>query len=611
MAKIVPPIYQALLEEDSIPDFSDGHFPTIDLKGNVYKAKYAIFNNIIFDGLVHFDSVNFSLGFEFEKCTFMEPFVLTNISASGHDPVLNPNSENLVFKNCTFQQKVIIEGQNNRLERSLVFEECTFVKGIEIQILNVSLEGLSFNKCTIKENFHLNNIHLNTSLTIRDCNVECLTTFFDIQGEDISIVGNNTFNDNVNINTCKLKSGIIFNDGVFKKDFWLYLIETKESGLNIINSYFEKSLKVFTHWENQKPITGINKFYLNGCKFNDGFDVYGSQELFANKPIVEVIELVVSPDLKGNILFKDIDIGVLSIGGFNAVANIKFEHVDINQIKMKSFINNAGFIFSGVRVSDTTWFRDSNRNFVRDSAIYIDETNFGKAQFFMTDFSSFSKVAFHNNIVIDISTSMVKWFSPEQLDDGNEKNNIIRLESALNQNDKIAIRNAKMILSNEYNRLKEIYRQLKIIARRQGDMPLSLYYKSLEMNCYRKQVNYKSSRDWNELIILWSNQTNDFGQNWLKALGLFIIFSFISYVPIALVLNSAAVLDDCCKFGSMSLFENIENWIIIMNPVHRISDLSTSVNPIPKSIFFWDFLSRIIVSYFIFQIVSAFRKFNK
>ncbi len=611
MAKIVPPIYQALLAEDSIASFFDDHFPTIDLKGNVYKAKYATFNKIIFDGLVHFDSVNFSLGFEFEKCTFKEPFRLTNIIASGYDPVLNPDSENLVFKNSIFQERVIIEGQNNRLERSLVFENCTFVKGIEIQILNVSLEGLTFNKCNIKENFHLSNIHLNTSLTIRDCNVECFTTFFDIQGEDISIVGNNTFNDNVNINTCKLKRGITFNDGIFKKDFWLYLTETKEYGLNIFNSHFEKSLKVFIHWEKKEPISGINKFYLNGCKFNDGFNVYGIQNLAANKPIVQEIELVVSPDLKGNITFKDIDIGILNIGGFNAVANIKFEHVDINQIKMKGFINNSGFIFSGVRVSDTPWFTDGNRKLIRNSAIYIDETNFGKAQFFMTDFSSFGKVVFHNNIVIDISTSMVKWFTPLQLDDGNEKINLNRLEHAEGQNDQLEIRNIKMILAHEYNRLKEIYRQFKIVAQRQGDMPLALHYKSLEMNCYRKMINYKPDKDWNEVIILWSNQTNDFGQNWLKALSLFILFSFLSYIPIALILNSSLVVDNCCTYSSINLFKNIENWIVIMNPIHRISDLNTAVNPIPKSIVFWDFLSRIIVSYFIFQIVSAFRKFNK
>jgi hypothetical protein len=588
-----------------------GIYPEQVFTRDNYKANTAKLSSVTFEGAILFESVNFSIGAKFEDCIFYDIFGLYNISAQGYDSTFEPNSNSITFLNCVFKGKFSIEGNKNKLERNLVFTNCTFEKGIEIQSLNIELNSVSFDKCTIKEGFHLNSIYAKNEIRINNCTVECFTTFFDIKCDDIVFLGSNIFSDNVNIKSCLLNNGIVFNDGVFKKDFCLYLIETKESGLNIINSYFEKSLKVYIHWDKKEPVIGINNYYLNGCKFNDGFDVIGTQNLLANKPIVENIQIVVSPDLKGNITFKDIDIGILSIGGFNAVANIKFEHVDINQIKMKGFINNSGFIFSGVRVSDTTWFTDGNRNLIRNSAIYIDETNFGKAQFFMTDFSSFGKVVFHNNIVIDISTSMVKWFSPEQLDDGNEKNYLNRLEQALGKNDQIAIRNAKMIIAHEYNRIKEIYRQLKIVAQRQGDMPLSLYYKSLEMNCYRKQINYKPDKDWNEVIILWSNQTNDFGQNWLKATGLFILFSFISYVPIALILNSVPLIDACCIYGGINLFENIENWIFIMNPVHRISDLNTSVNPIPKLIIFWDFLSRIIVSYFIFQIVSAFRKFNK
>jgi hypothetical protein len=58
-------------------------------------------------------------------------------------------------------------------------------------------------------------------------------------------------------------------------------------------------------------------------------------------------------------------------------------------------------------------------------------------------------------------------------------------------------------------------------------------------------------------------------------------------------------------------YDNIKIWIVLLNPVHRISDLNEKINNYSDWIYFWDLLSRVIVSYFIFQMISAFRKFNK
>lgn len=598
------------LNENENIEIEGGTYPELIFNKNNYKANSAKFSKIIFEGAVLFESVNFNIGAKFTNCTFNDILGLHNISAQGYDSVFDVNSNSLVFLNCIFKDKFSIEGDTNKLERSIEFTNCTFEKGIEIQSILIEYEGISFEKCTIKEGFHLNSIYSKNELRISNCSVECFTTFFDIKCDDIVFLGANTFDDNVNIKSCILNKGINFNDGIFKKEFWLYLVETKEYGLNIFNTHFEKSLQVFIHWDKKEPIFGINKFYLNGCKFNDGFNVYGTRNLLANKPIIEEIELVVSPDLKGNITFKDVDIGILSIGGFNAVANIKFEHVDINQIKMKGFINNAGFILSGIRVSDTNWFTDDTKQRRINSAIYIDETNFGKAQFFMTDFSSFKKVSFENNILIDISTSMVKWFSSTQLDDNNENRNLTTLDEAIKKNNNKEIINAKIVLMSGYGKIREIYRQLKIVSQKQGDTPAALNFQSLEMNYYRKSISINPEKNWSEILILWSNQSNDFGQNWLKALALFVIFSFLSYIPIAITVNFVP-FDPCCPNNNFSVFSNIENWIIIMNPLHRISDIITKNQNVSTAIYFWDFLSRIIVSYFIFQIVSAFRKFNK
>jgi hypothetical protein len=595
-----------------------GSHPEYVFTKDDYKARSVKFSKMIFEGAVLFENVDLNIGAKFTDCTFNDIFGLFNIISEGYDFAFDTESNNLVFNNCTFKDKFSIEGDKNKIERNLVFNNCIFEKGIEILSLEIVSEGLLFDKCTIKEGFHLNSIYSKNQLRISNCSVECFTTFFDIRCDEIIFIGSNTFSDNVNIKSCILNKGINFNDGIFKKEFWLYLVETKEYGLNIFNTHFEKSLQVFIHWDKKEPIIGINKFYLNGCKFNDGFNVYGTRNLLANKPIIEEIELVVSPDLKGNITFKDVDIGILNIGGFNAVANIKFEHVDINQIKMKGFINNAGFILSGIRVSDTIWFTDDTKHHRMNSAIYIDETNFGKAQIFMSDLSSFNKVVFHNNILVDISTSIVKWFTPEQLDDGNEKLGLIRYKNAKTTKNEIEILNAKNSLKANYRSCQEIYRQLKIVSQKQGDIPQSLVFQRHEMNYYRKIVGLDSSFFNNEKFILFTNQSNDFGQDWTRALKLFIVFSIVFYIPVGFLssdkLNYNIFINswsDIVLNFKVVFYYNFKTWFVLLNPTHSYKDIADNLNNYSKWIYFWDFLSRIIVSYFIFQIVSAFRKFNK
>lgn len=595
-----------------------GTYPELIFNKDNYKANFAKFTNMNFEGVLLFKNVNFNIGANFKDCTFNDIFGLRNISMQGYDSALDLNSYGLVFSNCIFKGKFSIEGNNNKIERNLVFNNCTFEKGIEIQSLDIELEGIQFDKCTIKEGFHINSIYAKNEIRISNCSVECFTTFFDIKCDDIVFLGANTFDDNVNIKSCVLNKGINFNDGIFKKEFWLYLVETKKDGLSIIDAHFEKSLKVFTHFEGKTPVCGINKLYLSGCKFNDGFYFNGTQNLSATKPIIEEIQLICSPDLRGNIIFKDLDIGIINITGLNTNANIKFESVDVNKIFIKGFINSAGLILSGVRVSYSNWYSDKINSTIQHSTIFITDNNFGKAQFFLTDFSTFGKVHFLNNIVMDISTSMVDWFTPEQLDDYRESNDLLSYKKAKKTKNENEILNAKSSLIANYQSCQEIYRQLKIVAQRQGDIPQSLVFQRHEMDFYRKFINIDGTYSKSEKFILFTNQSNDFGQDWTRALKLFIFFSIVFYIPVGFLSSDkldyntfAHSLSDILLNFKVIFWYNFKTWFVLLNPTHSYKDIADNLSNYSKWIYFWDFLSRIIVSYFIFQIVSAFRKFHK
>jgi hypothetical protein len=611
-------VYDKLTEPFSVNEFKDRTLPFLEMKGDRYKARYSSFDTITFDSLVRFENTDLSIGLYFNSCQFQGPLVFTNVTANGYDDLLNPNSLSICFKNCTFHDVVQFNGGDAVIERTVLFEGSTFKKGLEVEYLNIGAEGLAIRSCAINEKLDLFNITTKQDVSLAGNTINTFVRLASIDCLTFTIVGNNIFNDKFQIRGGKFIRGIVFNDGLFKNEVKIYQAYSEKSGLTIIGSEFEKSVFVTYHSGKSQPPRGLHSFYFNDAKFNNGIYVNGTENVLSENPFVEKIELAISAELKGDIVFRNLHVGIIGITGYNNAANILLEHLYVNQLKIKGLINNAGLIFSMIRASYVQWYSDTELTLPRDNAIYIDDTNFGKAQFFQVDFSSFNKIIFHNNILTDISTSLVKWFSPDQLDASREKSARQLYRDAKKSKNKERITNETASLISTYRSKQEIYRQLKFASQKQGDIPQSLEFQANEMNYYRKVTNLRKPFKWSELLILWSSQTNDFGQNWLKAFSLLLLVSFISYLPIGL-LNTFEL--DHTKFANsftdvvttlkIVFIYNIKNWLIILNPAHRIKDLNENIDALSSWIYFWDLLSRVIVSYFIFQVISAFRKFNK
>lgn len=620
VARVVKTIFQKLEEPGSIHEFIGDSVPAFEIKGAEYKARYSSFTDVVFESIAHFENVDLSMGLYFNNCTFKEPLVFEDIKTNGFDMTLNPDSESIVFKNCKFQEVVLFKGKNNKLDRDLSFKDCNFEKGIEVEALNVVDGGIIFRDCSFKEKLDIFKVSGSTNIAFINNEVHCNTRLENINCSTITFIDANDFFENIIIRDSKFTNGIVFNDGLFKKEVYLQSIETASTstGLVIVGSKFEKAIFINFHSGKHKPSVGISHFFLSDSYFQNGFYVNGTQDLLADYPSVEEISLSISAELKGNIEFRNLDVGILNLTGNNTSANIYFQDLWINQIKIKGLINNAGLIFSRIKSSYTKWFNNREKTIVRENALYIDDTNFGKAQFFQIDFSSFEKVSFHNIILTEISTSLVKWFTPIQLDSGESSLSVISYNAAKKSKDKQRIENARMSLISDYRSKQEIYRQLKFASQKQGDVTNSLVFQGHEMNYYRKIVTLRIPRNWSEHIVLWSSQTNDFGQNWLKAFKLLLLFSFISFIPIGFLntqkLNYsefATSLPQVCNNFKVVFCDNFNNWFLILNPAHSFKDLNEKISGISKWIYFWDLLSRIIVSYFIFQTISAFRKFNK
>ncbi|HNW97995.1 MAG TPA: hypothetical protein PKK00_06255 [Bacteroidales bacterium] len=578
---------------------------------NDYKCDGVFFKNCSFSSELKFFETNLKFGLQFYNTKFWH-LSFVKCTGTGYNEYFNPNNECILLKDCEIRNDFSFE--LCKLERELRLidskvEKLNIVENIfsNLYFLRTSINNFStiaHNECTNLD-IRFEKSFINNSLRFEQ-NVIPSYVFMD-----------STFKSDIFIWGGTAKNGITFNGGVFEDTFKIHAVKST-GNLTFIDVNFKKSCEVLYNDTKHNASGGCPKIYILDSEFNNGVYINGKDDIFAESPIVEDITINISPNLKGNIEIMNFHVGILNMGGTNTSANIYLQDLLINQIKIKGLINNAGIIFLRVKASYKKWYYDKEQKQFRENALYIDSTNFGKAQFFNTDFGSFQTIVFHNNILTDISTSLMKWFTPDQLHVFNEKEYEKLLIEAKKSKNKHQYENASSSLDLSYCLNQELYRQLKFASQKQGDKPSALEFQRHEMNYYRKIVKLRKPRNWSEHLILWSNQSNDFGQNWIKALILLAACSFICFIPIGF-LNSneldystfASSLSDIAFNLKIIFWENLNNWLIIINPAHSLKDLNENFSHLSKWIYFWDFLSRIVVSYFIFQTISAFRKFNK
>lgn len=590
----------------------------LELNNSDYKLKYVRFKEVKFKKKVSFDDVNLSHGISFENSEFMEPLLFINVVVDSYDRKIIFDSVSIVFKNCRFSSRVSILGPKTKIQRSIVFDNCSFEDGLHIEGITVVVEGIKITGCTVHEKLDIFRSAINMDVHFSRNIIHSYIRLQNIMCSHILFTDANIVSGNLHISVCKLIQGIIFNDGTFKEDIDFSLNETQASGLTIISTTFEKSFTIKYHSGNVRPSLGISKYFISSAKFSNGLNILGVEDFFAERPRIKEINVDFSSLLIGSILFSHLDVGTLILRGYNTVTKLTLKHLHVNQAKVNGLINEGGLIFSNFRASKSEWPEEEKESLLRNTGFYIDDSNLGKAQFFQVNFQSFEKIVFHNLILTDISTSIVTWFTKAQLEDGQIAPILKGFKSVKKTKDAQLLTGQRASLLASLNSKKEIYRQLKFAAQKQGDIALSHEFQRHEMEYYKLITEYKEPKQWSEFLILWSSNSNNFGQSWLRAFWGLIFFSLISYIPIGFLTSDqldyarfASSFDEVLLNVRVIVFDNFKSWFILLNPAHRINDLASDITKFPSAVYFWDILSRVVVAYFLFQMVSAFRKFSK
>lgn len=175
---------------------------------------------------------------------------------------------------------------------------------------------------------------------------------------------------------------------------------------------------------------------------------------------------------------------------------------------------------------------------------------------------------------------------------------------------------------NEQTRLA--FGQFKKIYENRGDTPMSLRYLSLEMKAYQallkkeEQGNYPITGSYRQnmserFLLFWNRYSNNFGTSWIRGVVSTLVAATICYSIFCWSLgfrvgNNWAVFNELVSFAPQYL--NPLRDVDSGPQVFKDSDLLSNIK-INFWARLWDYCSRVIVAYFVYQTIQAFRKLGK
>jgi hypothetical protein len=543
-------------------------------KDTKYNCDFIIFRNVTFLGNIIFENIDLGKGLSFHSCNFKDLFLLKGAKAEGYLHRQDDIFYSLTFEGCNIPRFTLYD---NFLERGIEISKDSKIDGLNIQALKISNTGINIEDSSFEKKFSFTQVvSISGPINIYNSKLNCRLKIENLHVDSISFNGVEIKKDAL-IWLVKCNSGITFNDGTYNDDFKMTAVNVNEN-LTIYGTEFKKNLLIEIEDPTNDRIGAIRAVYISDAKFGNGFILKGAYR------IINALHLKSSPILSGTVLFDGCLFNKVNLSGDNHKGNIIFTSSKFGSVSFDHFSNYGNILFSSCEAISK-----------EDSELRIGFSNLGKGQFFNFSFDSFSKVAIFDSQISEIITTGVTWFNDKQL----------TVESYPRQ--------------DFYIKKREVFRQLKQSSEKQGDKIQALEFQALELKAFKQSVKTKEHFFNNDRMILLLSQTNDFGLNWRKPLywvtGITILFFILIAIDISPELKwlPARTLSDI-KITFQCIFRNIFIFPQLFNPARAINRMFDGMEmeiKVSASLYFLDALHRIILAFFIVQIVSAFRKYVK
>lgn len=542
--------------------FDSGNFSCTTAKVENVKFK----DRVVFDGVPEIQELTF------KNCTFEMGIQIKNVQAKGYDSaVLGFQSVN--FIDCVIRESLIIDACE--LERGISIKSCTLDQNNE-NILTISNTSISQGGITIQD-------AIISILDLSDLKIEGVG--LRIEKSEVknylkctSIVTNSGLSFIKNIIHGHVHvwggsaSGLAFNYNKFLSDVSIQAIKNS-SHFTSYRDDFDKFL-VIDYDDVSSNVKGFhNKMSFNAAKFGTGLIVNGSNHL------LEELIVSCSLNLTGTLQFNSCQIASVTISHDNHKASIVFNYSSFGRVNFDHFNNYGNLIFSSCKSISKA-----------QSKFLVYNSNLGRTQFQNFFFNSFRDVEIIDSLVSNIEFSGMHWFDEKVLDAGDK--------------------------TSPWRRLREVFRQLKQASEKQNDKFQALKFQALELKAYKKEIEQEGKILSNDGIILWLGQTNDYGLNWHKPVWILVLVSTLLYFPMVISASNKIIWMPACNYSDLKatlneFWDYSYLWPQLYNPARTLKHAFHDGATLGTGVYFWDMMQRIVLAFFLVQIISAFRKYFK
>ena len=586
-------IYNELTKEFPVID-SRKIYGELSIGQNHYQCKGLSFINCEFDDTIRFNVVDLKLGVRFIDCTFNGGCFFDQVTATGIDDSFNGDNVGIYFKNCSHRKCLSIT--NAKLERALRLYKQQELSSLKLG--GIEVHSVDINDCKI-DGIDVEHVLTVIGFRIEKSEVSGQGRYFGCKGDGFAFLQTGFARDQqLWANTVR---SITTNDGKFEDEFRVKACPADT--YTFYGTEFKKAVNITT-LDNANGIDAvISSFYLRNCNFAGGLTFTGNKQLIGGQTNCGKLVIGCSNLLAGNLLFEKTDINELEISGTNVTASLNFSNCGLKMVHIDNFINQGKLYFADVESSG------------RDGSLFsIAKTSLGTSIFLNVNLLHFEKIIIKHSSLTDILFTDVAWFNPQQLNpiDTFMDNVTVDINSEFKKSKK-DYRQWKLYQTN-----REVYRQLKYTAAKIGDIVRSLSFQAEEMTLYKKELEYykEIGRFSGNKAMMWANQSNNYGNAWIKPVWILLLLNLGFFLVITILQSGKYYLwpsfnkEDAAATWSL-ISAHFDAYWSILNPIRRLVDVFPDQKHFSAWTVFWDYLDRLTVSYFIFQIVSAFRKYSK
>lgn len=330
-----------------------------------------------------------------------------------------------------------------------------------------------------------------------------------------------------------------------------------------------------------------------------------------NDSIVEYIKCYSLSTTNTQLVFRDSLLAHLDLEGvtFSEDATLSISNCRANQITFKNTYNYGRIYIGGLRAVETwdSLMKDEHGNYLieeqsRPSNFRLIDSDLGNTQFIGCNLSTFKRFEFFNSKMLDV------FFADTKLP---QESNFYQEPLPTDTPTTAAEKKAEQAKINRQKRLA--YGQFKKIYENQGDRVSSLHNLVSEMEAYRKQLLADGGwcKNFGELFMICMNKTStNYGTDWERGVCVTLIALVFFYSIFLWLVGYRLDLscDTCCT----------EFWKVwsyapyYLNPLRDNDSIfvveEKDINTCARV---WDFFSRIFLTYFVYQLIQAFRKLGK